>query len=417
MARSRAQQLNQSELVRGLSVILITNAKKIYLFSFFWMFLVAIPVIVPFFLSLGLSMRQVFQLQAVFGIGVVALEIPTGYLCDLWGRKKILLAGSLISGIGFTWLLFAHSFWELVCFELVLSVALSFVSGADVSLLYDSVDKSHRQHGTKSLANMQMASVSGESVASVLGGLLVAWSFRHVLIANAIAAWIPFFVALTLSEPQYEKMDGKSHWGNFKRVFRHIFFSHDRVLVLTSVNLIVWGLSTFFAVWMFQKYWQESGVPLVYFGFIWAVYNISVGLVGKQVHGLEHRFGPLPLIAFLGLAPVAGYIGMGLAGGYWGVALGLLFYFSRGVTQVLLKDAMNWRTPSAFRATANSLQSFFFRLGFAVFGPGVGYMIDRFGMRPALLVLGSVFALLFFLTLVPLMKTIAKAAPIYIPES
>jgi len=381
------------------------------------MFLVAIPVIVPFFLGLGLTMREVFQLQAIFGIGVVALEIPTGYLCDLWGRKKILLGGSFGSGVGFTRLLFANSFWTLVLFELILAVALSFVSGADVSLLYDSVDKSHRKHGTKSLANMQLASVSGESVASILGGLLVAWSFRHVLIANAIAAWIPFFVALTFHEPGYEKMSGKSHWGNFKQVFHHIFFNHDRILVLTSINLIVWGLSTFFAVWMFQKYWQENNIPLVYFGFIWAVYNISVGLAGKQVHGLEHKIGPIPLIAFLGLAPIAGYLGMGMAGGYVGVALGLLFYFSRGVNQVLLKDAMNWRTPSSFRATANSLQSFFFRLGFAVFGPGVGYVIDRYGMRTALIMLGCVFSVLFVVTLVPLMKAIGKAAPEYIPES
>jgi MFS family permease len=211
-------------------------------------------------------------------------------------------------------------------------------------------------------------------------------------------------------------MDDKSHWENFKRVFRHIFFSHDRILVFSSISLIVWGLSTFFAVWMFQKYWQENQVPLHYFGLIWAIYNISVGLVGKQVHTLEHKFGPLPLIVFLGLAPIAGYLGMGLAGGYFGVALGLLFYCSRGVTHVLLKDAMNWRTPSAFRATANSLQSFFFRLGFAAFGPAVGFIIDRFGMRAALFSLGAAFSILFLLTLVPLIKAVLQSAPDYIPE-
>lgn len=394
----------------------MTNSRKIYLFSFFYMFLVTIPVIVPFFLSLGLTMSQVFQLQAIFGIGVCALEVPSGYLCDMWGRKKTLLAGSFFSGVGFTLLLFADSFWSLAAFELVVALALSLVSGADVSLLYDSVDKSHRKHGTSSLANMQLASVSGEAVASVLGGLLVAWSFRHVLWANMIAGWIPFFVALSFQEPEYEKMTGKSHWQNFKGVFRHIFFHHDRILVLTSINLIVWGLSTFFAVWMFQKYWQGTGIPLMYFGFIWAAYNISVGLVGKQVHWIEHRVGPVPLLIFLGVAPVLGYFGMGLTGGYFGVAVGFLFYFSRGVTSVLLKDAMNWRTPSSFRATANSLQSFFFRLGFAVFGPGVGLVIDAYGIRQALLMLGAVFAVLFFVSLLPLIRAINKVAPEYIPE-
>jgi MFS family permease len=91
-----------------------SNETKIYIFSFFWMFLVLMPVIVPFFLNLGLSMHQVFKLQAIFGIAVVALEIPTGYLCDLWGRKKTLVVGSFISGLGFTSLLFVQSFFGLV---------------------------------------------------------------------------------------------------------------------------------------------------------------------------------------------------------------------------------------------------------------------------------------------------------------
>ncbi len=111
------------------------NEKKIYIFSFFWMFLVIMPVIVPFFLNLGLSMRQVFQLQAIFGIAVVALEVPSGYLCDLFGRKKALIFGSFISGLGFSYLVFVETFWQLVIFEVVIALALSFVSGADVSLL------------------------------------------------------------------------------------------------------------------------------------------------------------------------------------------------------------------------------------------------------------------------------------------
>lgn len=393
-----------------------TNARRIYLFSFFWMFLVIMPVIVPFFLDLGLTMHEVFLLQAAFGLAVVAFEIPSGYLCDLWGRKKTLIVGSFISGCGFTALVYLKSFWALVGFEIWIALGLSFVSGADVSLLYDSVDRSERKHGTKSLANMQFASVAGESVAALVGGVLIAWSFRHVVVAGAITSWIPFLIALTLREPKYERMDTKSHWQNFQRVFSHVFLRHDRILALTSINLVVWGLATFFAVWMHQKYWRDNGVPLAQFGLLWSIFNISVGIVGMQVHRLEHKLGPVPLLIFMGFAPVVGYLGMGLAGGYFGVAFGVLFYCSRGVNQVLLKDAMNWRTPSSFRATANSLQSFFFRLGFAIFGPGVGYVIDRFGMHSALFLLGGVFFALFFVTLVPLIRAIRRAAPDYIPE-
>ncbi|MEZ4741062.1 MAG: MFS transporter [Bdellovibrionota bacterium] len=384
------------------------NTKKLYFFSFFWMFLVIIPVIVPYFLKLGLSMSQVFQLQAIFGLGIVTLEVPTGYLCDMWGRKRSLIIGSFLSGLGFTYLIFIKSFAELVIYELIIATALSFVSGADISLLYDSVDKSDRKYSTKSLANMQFASVSGESVASILGGALMAFSFTHVAVANAIAGWIPFFIALTLSEPTVERMSRSTHLENFKEVFRHIFFCKDKILFFSFINLIIWGLATFIAVWLFQKYWADRGISLTYFGIIWAIYNISVGITGKQVHRLEHKIGAIPLLLFLSIAPVLGYLGMAKSAGFIGVAFGLLFYLSRGVTQILLKDALNWRIPSKFRATANSLQSFFFRLGFAIIGPLVGYGVDTYGMDTTLLSLGAVFIGMIFFTTFPLVKEIRK---------
>ncbi len=372
------------------------------------MFLVIIPVIVPFFTNLGLTMREIFELQAIFGISVMLLEIPTGYICDLWGRKTTLLIGSFISGIGFTYLNTVTGYWDLVIYEIIIAIALSFVSGADVSLLYDSVNKAERGHGVRSLANMQMFSVSGESIASLLGGFLVAYSFKHVTVANAITGWIPFLIALTIKEIPYEKMSRSNHLENFKEVFRHVFQKSDRILFLTSVNLVIWGLSTFFAVWMFQKYWDENKIPLVEFGIIWALYNVTVGIVGKQVHWLEERFGPTALLVFLGLAPIIGYFGMSFAHGYLGVALGFLFYFSRGMTQVLMKDALNSRTPSSYRATVNSMQSFFFRMGFALLGPAVGFLIDAKGMRFSMLILGIMFSVFFVGFLVPLIVAVRK---------
>ena len=42
-------------------------------------FLVIIPVAVPFFQSKGLSMQDVFSLQALFGFVVLLTEVPSGY--------------------------------------------------------------------------------------------------------------------------------------------------------------------------------------------------------------------------------------------------------------------------------------------------------------------------------------------------
>lgn len=393
-----------------------SNIWRVYFFSFFTMFLVFIPVFVPYCLGLGLSMQQFFHLQAAFGLGIVLLEVPTGYLSDLWGRKKTLIVGGFFTGCGMTWLLFAKDFWSLLVFELTLSVGFSFISGADIAMLYDSLKGApdERAAGTHAIANHQFYQTLAESIASVLGGVLAISSFRSMLWVNAFTAWLPFVVALGMKEPPIERLSAESHKDNFRVVYRHIFHG-DPMLRLSFVNLVVWGLSTFFAVWILQKYWNELGIPLASFGFIWAAYNFVVGIAGKQVHRLEHKWGATPLLFFAALAPIVTYFALTFGKGWWGVALGLGFYLARGVTQVLIKDAFNWRVPSHFRSTAHSIHSLFFRLGFAVFGPVIGYLLDHRGVRFTWASVGSLFLGLFFVTMLPLIRAVRTIAHDHIP--
>jgi MFS family permease len=395
------------------------NIKKIYLFNFFWMFLILIPVVVPYFISLGLNMEEVFQLQAIFGFSTALFEVPSGYFCDIWGRKKTIIIGSFVSGLGFTWLCFIDSFSQLVLFEVIIGISLSLVSGADISLLYDSLQhvSDEREERTKAMANYQFSYTVAESIGSIIGGLLVKISYKAVLYAHAaVAGWMPFLVALTLIEPPREKlMEKGSHIENFKKILKYVFID-DRLLRLIFINLVIWGLSTFIAVWIFQKYWQEGSIPLYSFGLLWAGYNLTVGLMGKQVHFLEKKYGPTTLLVALSLLPIFGYFGMAFFSGWIGVLFGLLFQLGRGITQVILKDALNWRIPGEFRATVNSLSSLFFRLGFALFGPLVGYLIDRQGINFTLNGLGLAFAILMVVFLLPLIREVRKILPKGIPE-
>ena len=74
--------------------------------GFFQVFLVIMPIAVPFFQSKGLSMQDVFSLQAFFGFVVVITEVPSGYFADLFGRKRALVVGfchEICGEMGFGW--------------------------------------------------------------------------------------------------------------------------------------------------------------------------------------------------------------------------------------------------------------------------------------------------------------------------
>lgn len=354
-------------------------------------------------------MKQIFELQAIFGISVAIFEVPSGYISDMIGRKKSLVIGSFLAAIGFSSLLYIETYFQFVGYEILLALAASLVSGADLSLLYDSLDKitKERKEKTKAVANIQMAYVTSEATAAIIASLLIIYSFHHVIMAQAIASWIAFATALMIYEPPYKKMDKNAHKENFKKIISHIFCS-EKLLRLIFLNLFLWSLCTFVVVWIFQKYWEISGIDIIYFGYIWAGYNLLIGIVGKQIHWIEHKIGATPLLLALSLLPICGFFGMSYTTGTLGVIIGLCFQVSRGITQVILRDALNWRIPSEFRATANSLASLFMRGAFGIFGPLIGLSIDKFGIPLTLRYLGMAFLVIFISMMIPLIIEVKR---------
>src|SRR4030095_16822562 len=81
------------------------NINRTLAFGFFQVFLVIMPVVVPFFESRGLTMQQIFLLQGLFAVVVLVMEIPSGYVADLLGRRLTLITGSVFIGLGHAMLL------------------------------------------------------------------------------------------------------------------------------------------------------------------------------------------------------------------------------------------------------------------------------------------------------------------------
>lgn len=62
-----------------------------------------------------------------------------------------------------------------------------------------------------------------------------------------------------------------------------------------------------------------------------------------------------------------------------------------------MREEFNHHVPNEFRATANSIQSFMFRGVFAIFGPGVGWALDHYGVQTTMLIVASVFGMFYLL--------------------
>lgn len=386
------------------------NLALLYAFSFCWLAMVIIPVIVPFFASKGLSLADVFLLQSFFALTVVLFEVPSGYFADIIGRKNALVIGALFHGVGFTLLVFVDGFAGLMLVEIALGIALSLLSGSDLSLFYDTqlALGLSPQEKVRGLARLRVVKASAEGVAALLAAALALWSFDAIVVANAFIAWAPLVLAFYLVEAPYERMARVSPLQNFRRILMHLFYQ-NRLLRLTTLAVTFYGLATFYVVWLIQPYWQDNGIPYAGFGLLWAAMNFTIAASARLSAPLEERYGPVPVLLVMALLPVAGYFAMALDGGVIGMVLAFGFYVSRGIHQVILTDAFNSRVPSEFRATANSLTGFLFRLTFIVTGPLVGWLYEWQGMSFTLTALGVACCLLFLVLMVPLLMAITTS--------
>ena len=351
------------------------------------------PVITLFWKDqIGMSLADIMVLQAVFGLAVVVLEFPSGYLADRVGYRASLLVGAVLWVAG--WLAYARgaTFGAVVAAEVLLGGGSAFVSGADRALLWVSLGGAGRaSQYTRWEGRARAAAQTGEALSAAAGGWLYAVSPRLPVWLQVPTAALGLGAVVALREaPRPRSGSHRSHLARALHVVRVALWRHRRLRAATALSVVL-GLASFVMVWLIQPYMQARGIPPAWFGPIWAgahLWLAGVSLAsGRVVAGLGVR---ATLLGCCALVP-AGYAGLAALDGPWGAAFYLCFMTLRGLQGPILASAMQEDAPAEDRASVLSLAALCFRLAFVVAGPPIGVLVDRAGMETALAVLAVAF--------------------------
>src|SRR3989441_12214096 len=165
--------------------------------------MIVIALWVPYLTTQGISMRQFMELQAVFALVILAGEVPSGLLSDLWGRKKTLILGSTLKAVSFSLLPLWSSYEGFLFYHLTMGIALSMISGGDVALLYDSylAAGGEKTRPTAMLGNAKLAAQTGAAGSALLGGAGVTLSYGALLWAHPIPSRMPGVLGLCTLQP------------------------------------------------------------------------------------------------------------------------------------------------------------------------------------------------------------------------
>lgn len=365
------------------------NILSLYLIKLSKWFTLVMPVIVLFYGEHGLGLRDVFILKSVYSVAAVALEIPSGYLADVWGRKKCLVAGCILFFMGYMVYSATGTFSAFIVAEILLGVGQTMVNGADSALLYDTTVHYKREHFyLRYEGRITMIGNFAEAVAGIFGGLLAVYSLRYPFYGQALVAFagIPAAFALREMTPTH-KMRGPL--SEIKKIIRYSLVANKQLCYNIMYSGII-GAATLTMAWFVQPVLIFLGTPTSYFGIIWTALNLTVGISALYSDRVEKAFGMNRAYVLILLFIVGGYVALAFNLTWMGLGVLLVFYVFRGFATPVLKGYINQVTFSEMRATVLSIRNFVIRLIFAVMAPFVGWLNDAFSLRAALLSAGVI---------------------------
>jgi MFS family permease len=380
------------------------NIARLYVIKISKWFNLVMPVVVLFYQDNGMGMHEIFLLKSIYSISIVALEIPSGWMADVWGRKKTLILGALLGSAGFFMYSFSYGFWAFVAAEIVLGLGHSFVSGADSAMLYESLKSENKSDKyVKHEGRVASAGNFAEAIAGVAAGFIAAISLRTPFYFQFVVASMAIPAALSLLEP---RIQAATHVHSIKRMALNVkaaLLKHQdlRIAILLSS---VTGTATLTFAWLVQPFFKAIDLPVEFFGIMWTALNLSVGVSSAfafRFEGwLKRRYEIIIIIGLLS----AGYILSGLAIGYEGLLFLFLFYFVRGLATPVFKNYINIYTPDEMRATLLSVRNMIIRVFFAIIGPLLGWMIDNISLPTAFVLAGIIYFIASLVVVFPWLK-------------
>ncbi len=330
-----------------------------------------------FMLSKGLDLLQVNLVNIFYMGSVFLLEIPTGAVSDMFGRKRSFLIACFFISFSFTIYYRSSTFLWFGIAEVVAALGMTFHSGALEAWFVDSLDMNGYMEKKDKLFGRAAMLASGASiVAGLLGAYLGSFNLAFPFLAGALLVLITLLMGHILMDEVYFKKEKLSFENGITRIKEIINFSivygvRNRIVLL----LIVPGAISMFAYMAVMQYWQPyfQGIANTQeVGYAWVA--LSVGLmVGSFLVQWTSLLKRYHVLIWSTLLCAVTPLGLALSNTFL-VSLPLfLFYFiGRGVMLPTRKAYINDHIPKETRATILSFDSMMSRgaaaLGLIIFG-------------------------------------------------
>lgn len=370
-----------------------TNLTKLYILrglAFAWF---PVSTIVLFYENYGLNIEQIVLLKTILSLSILILEVPSGYIADLWGRKNCLVIGSGVWIV--SWLIYCTgtSFPEFAIAEILAGVAGSLISGANTALGFDTLLQLGREKYYQ-VWEGKLGAISGisEALCGLVGAVIASINLVYPFYLQTICLVIYFCLALTLIEPEcHQAISNNQQFKLLKNIIIDVIKRPKlRWLILLSSTF---SSATFLIVWLSQDYLKQLDIPIQAFGWAWAIFHLGMSFASIKSHHIQRILGIKQATFILVLILAISYISLGSIQQVWGIVFIMIIYLVRGLCSPLILNAINQQISSSVRATILSINSLVFRIAFTLVAPIIGAIASRYDLFTGLTIAGCTFLL------------------------
>ncbi len=348
----------------------------------------------------GYSLVEIGFAETIFHITSLLLEIPSGVLADVFGRKKMLIVSTIMTMVGNIIMIFSSNLF-LICASMIFQAAsYNFLSGSGDALAYDSLKMVSREaHYEKYASNQMVIYRLCGGISTLCAGFALLIGHRAAYSMDLVICIMQIGILTSLQEisvtPPAEKSrqafspESTAQNGGFRMLFHTIcremidcfvtslsfLKTARRAILLMCCNSLV-GAIDILLLFFLQAKLPESGMSASLLGF--ALFFMETGgLLGARIilkcGKLRYRsvFIIAAMLVLTGvLAEHSGSYLIMTAGGFL-AALGDDALQVR--TNTILQDLF----PSQQRATLISIESFTFSMIMIVLSPLAGVLFSQ----------------------------------------
>jgi MFS family permease len=361
------------------------NIKYFLWTSIFQWFAVFIGVWVLIWRSY-LSWEEIALITSISLFIQLLLELPSGALADLWGRKNTVIFGRVLGVIGFTIFIFATNFWMFLIGNILYLANWAFESGALSALLFDSMKENGRgeEEYQKVEADTFFWCTIGMAISSVLGGFLYSIHFQLPYIATAVAALISLVLAFGLEEPGIDsekftlKVYLKQNWEGFLHIFRN-----EKIRAVSLFSVLI-NFVAYTGLWyLYEPRLAAGGFPASWLGLLVSG-TYLIRAFGTKLIPLVLKMGNKNIPVILTIFQAIGSSLSFIESKFGAVSSVYLRKMSDGIRNPILTRLQNVELESKYRATSLSAISLLGNVLISLAGPLIGYYMERGGASSTL---------------------------------